>query len=234
MKSGIFRLKFSLSSCGFCRSKNLSAWAAPTPRRLIARLLAATNRDLEKMIVAREFRSDLYYRLNVFPIRIPPLRERKEDIPMLVRNFVQKFARRMQKHTETIPATAMKTLTNWDWPGNIRELENFIEQKSRNPHPRQRQLEVPISELRKSRGLFRGPDNNGRKTRFPGLWKETIGELRKGMTRNAAKEHDRERSAGDHACSGETKGRVGGADGAAARMAINRTTLISRSEKVGA
>src|SRR5207302_2845457 len=90
-------------------------------RRVNIRLVAATNRDLEKMIAAREFRSDLYYRLHVFPIRIPPLRERKEDIPQLVSFFVQKFAKQMQKKIETISPTAMRGLTAWDWPGNIRE-----------------------------------------------------------------------------------------------------------------
>ena len=90
------------------------------------RLIAATNRDLEKMVANREFRSDLFYRLNVFPIRIPPLRERREDIPLLVSYFVQRFAKQMQKSIDTIPVAVMKGLTAWEWPGNIRELENFI------------------------------------------------------------------------------------------------------------
>jgi formate hydrogenlyase transcriptional activator len=84
------------------------------------------NRDLEEMVTAREFRSDLYYRLNVFPIRIPPLRERREDIPLLVNYFVQKFTKEMQKGIEAVPVAVMKGLTAWDWPGNVRDLENFI------------------------------------------------------------------------------------------------------------
>src|ERR1700746_336729 len=96
-------------------------------RRANIRLVAATNRDLEQMIAAHEFRSDLYYRLHVFPIRIPPLRERQEDIPQLVSYFVQKFSKKMQKKIESISPIVMKGLTAWDWPGNIRELENFIE-----------------------------------------------------------------------------------------------------------
>ena len=96
-------------------------------RKVNVRLVAATNRDLEKMVADREFRNDLYYRLNVFPIRIPPLRERKEDIPLLVGYFVQKCAKQMQKRIDAIPASVMKGLTAWDWPGNIRELENFVE-----------------------------------------------------------------------------------------------------------
>src|SRR6185437_919838 len=92
-------------------------------KRVDVRLVAATNRDLESMIAAREFRSDLYYRLNVFPIRIPPLRERKHDIPLLVSYFVQKFAKQMQKQIETIPAAALKAMEEWEWPGNVRELQ---------------------------------------------------------------------------------------------------------------
>ncbi|HZW78859.1 MAG TPA: sigma 54-interacting transcriptional regulator, partial [Candidatus Deferrimicrobiaceae bacterium] len=91
------------------------------------RLITATNRDLARSVADKEFRSDLFYRLNVFPIRVPPLRERREDIPILVRYFVRKFAARMNREIETIPTETMDTLTNWHWPGNVRELENFIE-----------------------------------------------------------------------------------------------------------
>jgi formate hydrogenlyase transcriptional activator len=91
------------------------------------RLIAATNRDLARSVADKEFRSDLFYRLNVFPIRIPPLRERREDIPLLVRYFVRKFAARMERVIETVPTETMDTLVNWTWPGNVRELENFIE-----------------------------------------------------------------------------------------------------------
>src|SRR5258705_3738751 len=92
-----------------------------------ARLVAATNRDLEEMIVKKQFRSDLYYRLNVFPIRIPPLRERREDIPLLVQYFTRKYARKMGKRIETVPAATMQKLQRWSWPGNVRELENLVE-----------------------------------------------------------------------------------------------------------
>jgi formate hydrogenlyase transcriptional activator len=95
--------------------------------RTDARLVAATNRDLTAMVEDREFRADLYYRLNVFPITVPALRDRREDIPLLVRYFVQQFARRMNKRITSIPAEAMQVLTRYHWPGNIRELQNFIE-----------------------------------------------------------------------------------------------------------
>ena len=91
------------------------------------RLVAATNCDLEQMMVNKQFRSDLYYRLNVFPIQLPPLRERREDIPLLVEHFTQKYARRMGKQITTIPETIMHKLVRWNWPGNVRELENLIE-----------------------------------------------------------------------------------------------------------
>jgi formate hydrogenlyase transcriptional activator len=114
--------------------------------RVNIRLIAATNRDLAQSLASRQFRSDLYYRLSVFPIRMPELRERKRDIPLLVRYFVQDFARRMKKRIETIPTETMNTLVNWTWPGNVRELENMIERSvilSQGPI-----LTVPLGELR--------------------------------------------------------------------------------------
>jgi formate hydrogenlyase transcriptional activator len=190
-------------------------------KKVNVRLVAATNRDLENMIAAREFRSDLYYRLNVFPIRIPPLRERREDIPLLVRFFVQKLARRMQKHIETIPAAAMKTLTNWEWPGNIRELENFVERAV--ILTRGKSLEVPITELRKSKVDSSAQNHNGTQDEISRIVRETISEMSKGTTRSAAKEHDEEERQAITRVLCDTKGRVGGADGAAARMAINQS-----------
>jgi formate hydrogenlyase transcriptional activator len=95
--------------------------------RTDARLIAATNRDLTAMVEEQKFRSDLYYRLNVFPVRVPPLRERREDIPLLVRHFAQQFSRRMNRSIETIPSETMSALVRYDWPGNIRELQNVIE-----------------------------------------------------------------------------------------------------------
>ena len=125
-------------------------------QKVDVRLVAATNRDLEQMMENREFRSDLYYRLNVFPIRIPPLRERPEDIPLLVRYFTQKYGRLMNKEIESIPAAAMRKLSSWHWPGNIRELENFIERSViLTPGTA---LQAPIAEL----------SNNGRTTPVAG------------------------------------------------------------------
>ena len=95
--------------------------------RVDVRIISATNRDLQQDITDRKFREDLFYRLNVFPIQLPPLRERRSDIPMLVQHFVTKHAARMGKQVETIPDETMEVLQNWTWPGNIRELENMIE-----------------------------------------------------------------------------------------------------------
>jgi formate hydrogenlyase transcriptional activator len=171
-------------------------------KKVDVRLVAATNRDLEKMIENREFRSDLYYRLNVFPIRIPPLRDRPEDIPLLVRYFTQKYARRMEKQIESIPAAAMKKLAAWHWPGNIRELENFIERSVILTHGSA--LQVPIGELGSN-----GKANPMAGNRFADDRDQILRVLK------------------------ETKGRVAGFEGAAARMGLKRTTLISRMKKLG-
>jgi len=202
-------------------------------QKVNVRLVAATNRDLEKMIAAREFRSDLFYRLNVFPIRIPPLRERREDIPLLVRYFVQKLARRMQKNIETIPAAALKTLTNWDWPGNIRELENFIERAV--ILTRGKSLEVPLAELSKSKVSSSPSGDHGSRERdeIARIVRETISEMNGDSSNKVAQEHNDDERQEILRILRETKGRVGGAEGAAARMAINRTTLISRMKKLG-
>jgi formate hydrogenlyase transcriptional activator len=171
-------------------------------KQVNVRLVAATNRDLDKMMENREFRSDLYYRLNVFPIRIPPLRERPEDIPLLVRYFAQKYGRLMQKQIESIPATAMKKLISWHWPGNIRELENFIERSVILTHGTA--LQAPIAAL----------SNNGRNA--------AVGSTREANERDQIVRVLK-----------TTNGRIAGPDGAAARMDIKRTTLISRMKKLG-
>jgi formate hydrogenlyase transcriptional activator len=114
--------------------------------RVNIRLIAATNRDLAKSVAAREFRSDLFYRLHVFPVHMPPLRDRGKDIELLVRYFVQKFSRRMNKQIETIPLEALNALMRWEWPGNVRELENFIERSVILSEGTT--LNVPLTELR--------------------------------------------------------------------------------------
>ena len=194
-------------------------------RKVNLRLVAATNRDLEKMVANKEFRSDLYYRLNVFPIRIPALRDRKEDIPLLVSYFVQKYAKQMQKCIEMVPAAVMKGLTNSEWPGNIRELENFMERAV--ILTRGRSLDAPLAELRKT-SKEDSPDNLHKLKQVA----EERTDSRSGKTsvadEYARKQHD-EIIQALTAC----KGRVGGADGAAARLGMNRTTLLSRMKKFG-
>jgi formate hydrogenlyase transcriptional activator len=171
-------------------------------KRVDVRLVAATNRNLEKMVEEREFRNDLYYRLNVFPIRIPPLRERPEDIPLLVHYFTQKYSRRMEKQIESIPAAALNKLMGWHWPGNIRELENFVERA------------VILT--------------RGSALQFP------IDELKNGTTHSAApvirSSNERDEIVRVLKAS---KGQVGGPNGAAARLGLKRTTLISRMKKLG-
>jgi formate hydrogenlyase transcriptional activator len=190
------------------------------------RLIAATNRDLEKMIAAREFRSDLYYRLHVFPIRIPPLRDRKEDIPQLVSYFVQKFAKQMQKKIEAISPAVMKGLTAWEWPGNIRELENFIERAV--IITRGKSLEAPLGELRKTNTVELPPADQRE-------LKQVAGERTNSRSDKTSVADEYESKQRDEIIRALTacKGRVGGAHGAAARLGMNRTTFLSRMKKFG-
>ena len=171
-------------------------------KRVDVRLVAATNRNLEDMVAAGTFRNDLYYRLNVFPITLPPLRERPEDIPPLVRYFVQKFARRMNKRIETVPADAMTALSRYDWPGNVRELENAIERTvilTSGPA-----LRVPMSE-------FRG------RAVAPSASATTLEATEREAILRALR---------------ETNWVLGGPHGAAARLGLKRTTLQSRIQKL--
>jgi formate hydrogenlyase transcriptional activator len=195
-------------------------------RKVNVRLIAATNRDLEKMIADREFRSDLYYRLHVFPIRIPPLRDRKEDIPQLVSYFVQKFAKQMQKKIDSISAGVMKGLTAWHWPGNIRELENFIERAV--ILTRGRSLDAPLGELRRTNTVeFQRADQ---RTLEPVVGERT--NTRSDKT-SVLDEYERRRRDEIIRVLTTCKGRVGGADGAAARLGVNRTTFLARMKKFG-
>jgi formate hydrogenlyase transcriptional activator len=193
-------------------------------RKVNVRLVAATNRDLENMVANKEFRSDLYYRLNVFPIRIPPLRDRRDDIPLLVRYFVQKCAKEMQKRIDAVPMSVMKGLTSWDWPGNIRELENFIERAVLLT--RGRSLEAPLAELRKTPSKEDFPDTSHE----PKQIIEERADSRSGKT-SVADEYARKQRDEIIQALTACKGRVGGTDGAAARLGVNRTTLLSRMKK---
>jgi formate hydrogenlyase transcriptional activator len=171
--------------------------------RVNVRLVAATNRDLNQMVAEKQFRSDLYYRLNVFPITVPPLRERTADIPVLVRYFAQQYARRMNKGIETIPSEAMHVLSGYAWPGNVRELENFIERAVILSHGAQ--LQVPVAELAKAKGMV--PSG--------------IATLE-----TAEREHI-ERALR------EANWIIGGPAGAATRLGMKRTTLQSKLQKLG-
>ena len=171
--------------------------------RVNVRVVSATNRDLNQMVEESKFRSDLYYRLKVFPITMPPLRERAEDIPLIVRHFAQKFARRMQKQIETIPADAMKALRAYHWPGNVRELENLIERAVILSSGSD--LAVPLSELKPP-----AVPSNG-----------ALGTLE-----DAEREHILKALR-------DTKWTIGGPAGAAAKLGMKRTTLQSKMQKLG-
>ncbi len=180
------------------------------------RLVAATNQDLGKMVKEHRFRSDLYYRLKVFPITVPPLRERREDIPILVRYFAQRHAQRMNKRIESIPPDALEALTRWPWPGNIRELENLIERAvilTRGPV-----LRVPLAELQASAEPGEEQVDLGTQ---PTAEHEQTGTLE-----SAEREHILR-------VLEETHGVIGGAKGAAARLGLKRTTLNSKLRKLG-
>jgi PAS domain S-box-containing protein len=167
------------------------------------RLVAATNRDLAKMVNAGQFRSDLYYRLRVFPVTIPPLRERRDDIPLLVRYFLASHSKRMGRRIETIPDEAMKTLVRWYWPGNVRELENFIERSVILSSGTV--LRAPLAELEQIE------DSSGSAgTNLEAAEREHILRVLR-----------------------ECKGMISGTNGAAERLGLKRTTLNSKIKKLG-
>jgi len=167
------------------------------------RLIAATNRDLAEGVRENEFRSDLYYRLNVFPIRVPPLRERRDDIPLLVEHFVRKFALRMHKSITSIPKKTMDALSGWEWPGNVRELENFIE---RSVILTQGSVLVsPLAELQSG-------------AEEPNVVNESLEAAEREHILRALR---------------DSRGQIGGLRGAAMRLGLKRTTLQSKLKQLG-
>ena len=175
------------------------------PIKVNVRLIAASNRDLAKMVAEKQFRADLYYRLKVFPIESPPLRERTGDIPVLVRHFVSVHSRRMGKTIETIPEAAMEALTRWKWPGNIRELENFLERAV--ILTRGSALYIPAAEL----------------------------EMEEEDEAPSVEWSTHETAERDHILLAlrDAKGMIAGDKGAAARLGLKRTTLNSKIKKLG-
>jgi formate hydrogenlyase transcriptional activator len=176
-----------------------------------ARLIAATNRDLKALVEEGKFRADLYYRLNVFPVQIPALRERPEDIPLLVRHFVQQFSRRNGKNIDSIPSETMETLVRYHWPGNIRELQNVIERAviiSKGPT-----LKVPVADLQTAAPVPTARvQHNG----------ETLREELDGQERGRILE-----------ALEQSNWVVAGPQGAAERLGMKRSTLQFRMRKLG-
>lgn len=185
--------------------------------RTDARLIAAMNRDLETMVEEQRFRSDLYYRLNVFPIRVPSLRERKEDIPLLVRYFVKEFSLRNNRVIETIPSETMQALVRYHWPGNIRELQNVIERAviiSKGSV-----LNVPLAELHPNVSTKGGLDQTrSRKAASPENLHNVLEATERSQILRALE---------------EAHGVVAGLDGAAARLGLKRSTLRFKMQKFG-
>jgi formate hydrogenlyase transcriptional activator len=185
--------------------------------RVNVRVIAATNCDLEEMVANHSFRRDLFYRLNVFPITVPPLRERREDIPLLVRHFTKKFSQRMKKNISTIPEKTMRALTDLPYPGNIRELENLIERSvivSRGAV-----LEVPFTDLEAKPSLARDLilSRDGRMGTLASL-------------RSSSQTYEREciLSALE-----KSNGMIGGPRGAAAILGVKRTSLYTKLRRLG-
>jgi len=169
------------------------------------RLIAATHRDLRAMILDEKFREDLFYRFNVFPIEIPPLRERREDIPLLVNYFVSKVAGRMRRQIKSIPRRAMEVLTNCPWKGNIRELANFIERAV--ILTRGEELEVPVNELATSSEAIAAVGT-----------RSTFRQAESSVIINALR---------------ASSGRIAGKGGAAERLGLKRTTLQNKIRRLG-
>jgi formate hydrogenlyase transcriptional activator len=173
-------------------------------KKVDVRLVAATNRDLTAMVNRGQFRIELYYRLNVFPVLLPPLRERPEDIPALVRHYVDKYARKMNRHIETIPSHAMEAFANYPWPGNVRELQNFIERTLiLSPGSI---LQPPLAELKQAMVQTHSSKLS------------TLKELEREHVLRAIR---------------ESNWVIGGPNGAAARLGMKRTTLMYRIQRLG-
>ena len=182
------------------------------------RVIAATNRDLWQMVEDRQFRSDLFYRLNVFPLELPPLRDRPEDIPLLAKHFTQKMARHMNRAIDAIPTEALRQLMSWDWPGNVRELENVIERAVLLTRGNSLNLHLNV---RQSRLLPTLNEDSALRSSMAQLLHPTTPEN---------DEEERQRIV---QVLRETNGIVAGPRGAATRLGMKRTTLLSRMQRLG-
>src|SRR5579859_1671294 len=203
MKLASSRWNYSRSSCAFCRNRNTSALVADGSPALTSVFIAATNADLRQLVLEHRFRADLFYRLNVYSILIPPLRDRRDDIPVLATLFIRMLAPRMNKEVREIAEEALELLKRHNWPGNVRELRNFIERAV--IHSSGPRLEIPPEEFRS------GSDTKAATT-------QTLADAERSHILSVLD---------------QTNGVISGRNGAASRLGLPRTTLMYRMQKLG-
>jgi formate hydrogenlyase transcriptional activator len=200
---GDISLEFQAKLLRVLQEQEFEKLGSTHTQRVNVRLVAATNQDLKQMVAQKQFRSDLYFRLNVFPVAVPPLRQRREDIPLLVKGFVNDCSRRMNRRVDNVPAETMAALTQYAWPGNVRELQNFVERAViLSPGAT---LRAPLESLSWSEQLSPAPPITLKEAEYDHILRTLK----------------------------ETNWMIGGPRGAAERLGLKRTTLHSRIRKLG-
>ena len=198
--------------------------------RVNVRLVAATNRDLAQMVADGDFRTDLYYRLNIFPVALPALRERPDDIPRLVRHFTQRFARRMGRRIESIPSATMDALVRYPWPGNVRELQNVVERAVILTTGRALQVRLGELQDRIARSKLRAPTSEVEAPKPTSKEGPLTSDRRLSSAESASDDAERARIL---AALRDADWVIGGPNGAAGRLGMKRSTMHWKMKKLG-